>query len=105
MTLSRRTVHLLLAALLAVALAMGAAACGDDDDAGASADSSGTTADASTTDGETQLAQRAAHRFSLRVEDACLGPHEHRRPHPSTTCGSARYSSNGWPVSSSNAST
>ena len=55
-------------------------------------------------DREAERDEGPSHRFALRVEDARLGPHEHGRPH-STSSGSARYASNAIPVSRSNAST
>ena len=61
--------------------------------------------DARFRDREPELAQRLLDRLALRIEDAFLRPDEHRRPHRSTTSGSARYSSNEIPVSRSNAST
>ena len=54
--------------------------------------------------GETEVPQRALDGLPLRVEDPCLRPDEHGRPHARTTCGSATYASNGIPVSRSNAS-
>src|SRR4051812_20296319 len=54
---------------------------------------------------EPELPERRLHRLALRIEDARLRPDEDRGPHRSTASGSARYSSNGSPVSCSNAST
>ena len=62
-------------------------------------------ADARASDREPELAQRPEHRLALRIEDALLRPDEDGDLHPSTTCGSAQYSSNASPVNNSNAST
>src|SRR3954451_10210401 len=56
-------------------------------------------------DREAEVPQRRLDGLALRVEDPGLRPHEHRRPHRSTTPGSATYASNSIPVSRSNAST
>ena len=61
-------------------------------------------ADACVGDVEAEVAERALDRLPLRVEDPRLRPHEHGCSHPSTTFGSATYTSNDRPVSRSNAS-
>src|SRR5215211_8341900 len=56
-------------------------------------------------DGESEVAERAADRLSLGIENAGLRPDEDGRLHRSTTLGSPRYSSNAISVSRSKAST
>src|SRR5918999_2911765 len=62
-------------------------------------------ADAGVGHREAELAKRALDGLALGIEDPLLRAHEYGCLHRSTVSGSARYSSNGIPVSRSKAST